>query len=51
MYGLAVGGQTGVEEVLRMTMADLDITMGLAGLKCVKDVVGKREALVVRNDA
>jgi len=31
VYGLAIAGQAGVEEVIRNFMADFDLTMGLAG--------------------
>jgi isopentenyl-diphosphate delta-isomerase len=31
VYGLALGGQEGVEHVLRSVLADFDLTMGLAG--------------------
>jgi isopentenyl diphosphate isomerase/L-lactate dehydrogenase-like FMN-dependent dehydrogenase len=31
IYGLAVAGQRGVEEVLRNVVAELDLTMALAG--------------------
>ena len=37
-YGLAVGGQAGVEEVLRQLWAETDITMALAGLASVRDL-------------
>ncbi len=37
-YGLAVGGQAGVEEVLRQLWAETDITMALAGLSSVRDL-------------
>jgi lactate 2-monooxygenase len=37
-YGLAVGGQAGVEEVLRHLWADTDITMALAGLSSVREL-------------
>ena len=32
IWGLALGGQAGVEAVLRMTLAELDLTMALCGL-------------------
>jgi lactate 2-monooxygenase len=32
VWGLALGGQTGVEAVLKMTLAELDLTMALCGL-------------------
>jgi lactate 2-monooxygenase len=37
-YGLAVGGQEGVAEVLRQLWAETDITMALAGLRSVGDL-------------
>ena len=37
-YGLAVGGQEGVETVLRQLWAETDITMALAGLSSVRDL-------------
>jgi len=37
-YGLAMGGQAGVEWVLRNMLADLDLTMGLAGIDDVADI-------------
>lgn len=38
MYGLAAAGQQGVKEVLQNMLADLDITMGLAGQHLVKEL-------------
>lgn len=43
-WGLAVGGQTGVHHVLRSFLADLDLSMALAGLTSVADI--DRECLV-----
>jgi isopentenyl-diphosphate delta-isomerase len=37
-YGLAMGGQAGVEWVLHNILADIDLTMGLAGIDDVTDV-------------
>ena len=37
-YGLAVGGQQGVEAVLEQLWADTDITMALAGLSSVREL-------------
>ncbi|KIJ63950.1 hypothetical protein HYDPIDRAFT_154898 [Hydnomerulius pinastri MD-312] len=48
MYGLAIAGEPGVEQILMQTIADLHITMGLCGFSDVKDVVGAREKLLVR---
>ncbi len=43
-YGLAVAGEAGVQEVVRNLAADFDLTMGLAGCRCVAEIT--REALV-----
>lgn len=37
-YGLAVGGEAGVREVVRNVTAELDITMGLAGLTAIGEI-------------
>jgi isopentenyl-diphosphate delta-isomerase len=37
-YGLAVGGAAGVEAVIRHLAAELDLTMALAGVTCVREV-------------
>ena len=37
-WGLAVAGETGVREVLLNFLADLDLTLGLAGCACLADV-------------
>lgn len=37
-YGLAVAGEEGVREVIRNVLAELDITLGLAGLTAVRDL-------------
>jgi lactate 2-monooxygenase len=44
VYGLAIAGQAGVEEVVRNFMADFDLTMGLAGCGSVAEI--GRETLV-----
>lgn len=38
IYGLAVGGQRGVEHVLENVLADFDLTMGLAGRDSVSQI-------------
>ncbi|KAK2465283.1 hypothetical protein APHAL10511_002637 [Amanita phalloides] len=50
LYGLMVGGQAGVEQVLRHTMADLDANLGLAGYRSLEDIQGKGEDVVVKLD-
>jgi isopentenyl diphosphate isomerase/L-lactate dehydrogenase-like FMN-dependent dehydrogenase len=37
-WGLAVGGETGVREVLLNFLADLDLTLGLAGCASPADL-------------
>ena len=44
IYGLAIAGSRGVQEVLKNTMADFELTMGLAGCKNVGEI--KKESLV-----
>jgi lactate 2-monooxygenase len=37
-YGLGIAGETGVHEVIRNVLAELDITLGLAGLTAVSQL-------------
>ncbi|VDB94429.1 unnamed protein product [Peniophora sp. CBMAI 1063] len=48
MYGLAISGQQGVEEVLRGLLADTEITLGLCGYKNIEEIQGKREEIMTR---
>lgn len=47
MFGLTIGGEEGVEEVFRMILADLEITLGLSGYKSLQEIQGQREKVVV----
>ena len=38
VWGLAVGGEDGVREVIRNLRADFDLTMGLSGVASVRDI-------------
>jgi isopentenyl diphosphate isomerase/L-lactate dehydrogenase-like FMN-dependent dehydrogenase len=38
VWGLALGGQEGVREVIRNLRADFDLTMGLSGVAAVRDI-------------
>ena len=38
VYGLAIAGAEGVQEVLRNLLAEFDLTMALAGRKSVKEI-------------
>jgi lactate 2-monooxygenase len=40
VYGLAIGGQSGVEEVIGNVLAEFDLTLGLAGCSTMRDVTG-----------
>jgi isopentenyl diphosphate isomerase/L-lactate dehydrogenase-like FMN-dependent dehydrogenase len=37
-YGLAVGGEEGVAEVIRQVAAETDLTLALAGGRAVRDL-------------
>ena len=50
MYGLALGGEEGVEEVLRGLLADTEITLGLSGYRSVDEIWGKREGILEKAD-
>ena len=38
MWGLALGGEDGVEQVLRGLLADLDLTLAMCGVRDVADI-------------
>ncbi len=38
VYGLAIGGTQGVQEVIRNLLADFELTMGLAGCRSVAEI-------------
>lgn len=48
LYGSIVGGQAGVEQVLRHTLADLDNTLGLAGFTNLSEIQGRGEEVLVK---
>jgi lactate 2-monooxygenase len=50
MYGLAIGGEQGVEQVIRSTLADMEVTMGLSGYRDIGEIQGRREEVVVKVD-
>ncbi|MFQ5532369.1 MAG: alpha-hydroxy-acid oxidizing protein, partial [Candidatus Methylomirabilales bacterium] len=41
VYGLAVGGQAGVREVVLNIMADFELTMGLAGCASITEITAE----------
>ena len=50
MYGLALGGEQGVEEVLRGLLADTEITLGLSGYKSIDEIWDWKEAVLEKAD-
>ena len=38
VYGLAIAGEAGVSAVLQNMLAELDLTMGLSGCRCIADI-------------
>lgn len=46
MYGLAIAGQAGVEQILMQTVTDMHLTMGLCGYSDVNDLIGKWDELL-----
>ncbi len=50
MYGLAVAGEQGVEEVLRSLPAETEITLGLSGHKSIEETWAKRGAVLEKAD-
>ena len=50
IYGLAVAGEEGVEQVIRDILADLEITLGLSGYKSLDEIRGKADDIMVRLD-
>ncbi|KAF1845974.1 FMN-dependent alpha-hydroxy acid dehydrogenase [Cucurbitaria berberidis CBS 394.84] len=50
VYGLALGGEKGVEHVLKSLVGELELTLHLAGIQSVKKEHLNREALVLEDD-
>jgi len=50
VYGSVVGGQAGVEQVIKQTLADLDTNLGLAGYRSIAEIQGRWEDVLVRVD-
>ena len=40
VYGLAMGGEEGVEQILRVLLAETEITLGLVGHKDIDEIWG-----------
>ena len=50
MYGLAIGGQEGVEQVVKHTLAELEITLGLCGYSSLSEIWGRRDEIITKVD-
>jgi len=50
MYGLALGGEKGIEQVLRSILADLEVTMGLSGFRNLGEIQGNRDEVIMKVD-
>jgi lactate 2-monooxygenase len=50
VYGLAIGGQEGVEQVVKQTLAELEITMGLCGYSSLSEICGRRDEIITKVD-
>ena len=48
MYGLAIAGREGVEQILLQTICDLHISMGLAGYDDINEIIGKRDEIMMK---
>ena len=48
MYGLAIAGQAGVEQILRQILCDLQLTLGLCGYKDINEVIGKKDEILAK---
>ena len=50
MYGLAINGAEGVEEILRSLLADTEISLGLSGYKNLEEIWAKRGEILEKAD-
>ncbi|KAI0754486.1 FMN-dependent alpha-hydroxy acid dehydrogenase [Daedaleopsis nitida] len=48
IYGLAAGGQVGVETVVKSILAEFEITLGLCGYKSISEIWGKADEVMVK---
>ncbi len=50
MYGLAISGQQGVEEVVRGILCEAEITLGLCGYSNLGQIWGKKDKIMEKMD-
>lgn len=48
MYGLAISGEQGVEEVIRGLLCEAEIVLGLIGFSSLDQIWDKREEVLER---
>ncbi|KAL4064875.1 FMN-dependent dehydrogenase [Scleroderma yunnanense] len=48
MYGLAIAGQAGVEQILLQTLCDLHISLGLCGYGDINELIGKKAEILAK---
>lgn len=46
MYGLAISGTQGIEEVVRGILCETELTLGLCGFNSLDEIWGKREEVM-----
>ena len=50
VYGSILGGQAGVEQVIKHTLADLDTNLSLSGYKNLDEIQGRGEEVLMKLD-
>ncbi|KAI6039659.1 FMN-dependent alpha-hydroxy acid dehydrogenase [Pisolithus marmoratus] len=48
MYGLAIAGREGVEQILLQTICEMHITLGLCGYSSINEIIGKKDEVLVQ---
>ncbi|KAI0694705.1 FMN-dependent alpha-hydroxy acid dehydrogenase [Earliella scabrosa] len=48
VYALAIGGQAGVEELIKSVLAEFELTLGLAGFKNIAEIQGKAGEVTIK---
>lgn len=48
MYGLAIAGQAGVEQILMQILCELHVTLGQCGYKDINEIIGKKDEIMAK---
>ena len=48
VYALAIGGQAGVEALIKSVLAEFELTLGLAGFKNIAEIQGKAGEVTIK---